>query len=58
MQHSMTRGAARPTAGIIDDIEREDDSKGYEPEDFVRPDVVLWFVPNAAAVSAGWGVAA
>ncbi|MBK3557243.1 MULTISPECIES: hypothetical protein [Streptomyces] len=58
MQHSMTRGAARPTAGIIDDIEREDDSKGYEPEDFVRPDVVLWVVPNAAAVPAGWGVAA
>ncbi|MFF7705360.1 hypothetical protein [Streptomyces lydicus] len=58
MQHSMTRGAARPTAGIIDDIEREDDSKGYEPEDAVRADVVLWVVTNPAQLPAGWAVAA
>ncbi|MEU0276442.1 hypothetical protein [Streptomyces sp. NPDC006307] len=48
----MTRTASRPIAGIIDDIEREDDSKGYEPED-----VALVLVPVAAPVLAGWEVA-
>jgi hypothetical protein len=33
MQQSMTRQVMQPSADIIDDIEREDDSKGYEPED-------------------------
>ena len=33
MQNSMARTAVQPTAGIVDDIEREDDAKGYEPED-------------------------
>ncbi|MGW5679028.1 hypothetical protein ACWEV4_28790 [Streptomyces sp. NPDC003860] len=50
----MTRSSARPTAGIIDDIEGEDD----EPEDAVRADVVLWVVVNPAILPAGWEVAA
>ncbi|MGN5392455.1 hypothetical protein [Streptomyces sp. JL7001] len=29
----MTRVVPRPNAGIIDDIEREDNKKGFEPED-------------------------
>ncbi|MEY2229715.1 hypothetical protein [Streptomyces sp. BF23-19] len=29
----MTRGVPRPKAGIIDDIEREDNKKGFEPDD-------------------------
>lgn len=58
MQHSMTRTTAQPRAGIIDDIEREDDSKGYEPEDAARVDVALVLVPNLAAVQTGWAVAA
>ncbi|WP_369491955.1 hypothetical protein [Streptomyces sp. BF23-30] len=33
MQLSMTRGVPRPKAGIIDDIEREDNKKGFEPDD-------------------------
>ncbi len=59
MQHSMTRTAAQPQAGIIDDIEREDDSKGYEPhEDAARVDVALVLVLNTAPASTGWEVAA
>ena len=58
MQHSMTRTTAQPQAGIIDDIEREDDSKGYEPEDATRIDVALILVPNLAAVQTSWAVAA
>lgn len=58
MQHSMTRTTAQPRAGIIDDIEREDDSKGYEPEDAARVDVALVLVPNLAPVLTGWAVAA
>lgn len=58
MQNSMTRTAPQPRAGIIDDIEREDDSKGYEPEDTARVDVALVLVPIAAPVLAGWEVAA
>lgn len=33
MQLSMTRSVPRPNAGIIDDIEREDNKKGFEPDD-------------------------
>ncbi|MEW1639282.1 hypothetical protein AB0469_35160 [Streptomyces sp. NPDC093801] len=33
MQLSMTRAVPRPDAGIIDDIEREDNKRGFEPED-------------------------
>ncbi|MEU9298494.1 hypothetical protein [Streptomyces sp. NPDC048266] len=33
MQTSMTRMVPRPSAGIIDDIEREDNKKGYERDD-------------------------
>ncbi|EGX54741.1 hypothetical protein SZN_36409 [Streptomyces zinciresistens K42] len=58
MQHSMTRTTAQPRAGIIDDIEREDDSKGYEPEDAARVDVALVLVLNLAPVQSGWTVAA
>lgn len=58
MQLSMTRTTAQPRAGIIDDIEREDDSKGYEPEDAARVDVALVLVLNLAAVQTGWTVAA
>ncbi|MFC4506121.1 MULTISPECIES: hypothetical protein [Streptomyces] len=54
----MTRSAARPTAGIVDDIEREDDAKGYEPEDAARIDVALVLLPATTPVLAGWGVAA
>ncbi|MHB6912793.1 hypothetical protein [Streptomyces sp. DB-54] len=32
MPTSMTRTVPRLSAGIIDDIEREDNKKGYEPE--------------------------
>ncbi|MET8411114.1 hypothetical protein ABZV34_23935 [Streptomyces sp. NPDC005195] len=32
--HPQTvRTTAQPQAGIVDDIEREDDQKGYEPDD-------------------------
>lgn len=58
MHHSMTRSAPRPRAGIIDDIEREDDAKGYEPEDTARVDVALVLFPATALALAGWGVAA
>jgi hypothetical protein len=58
MQNSMTRTAPQPTAGIIDDIEREDDSKGYESEDAACVDVALVLVPAVAPVLGGWGVAA
>ncbi|MCL3998184.1 hypothetical protein [Streptomyces lavenduligriseus] len=54
----MTRPAPQPRAGIIDDIEREDDSKGYEPEESARIDVALVLVPITAPVLAGWEVAA
>ncbi|MFJ8546301.1 hypothetical protein ACIRFH_30745 [Streptomyces sp. NPDC093586] len=54
----MTRTTAQPRAGIIDDIEREDDAKGYEPEDAVRVDVALVLVPNLTTVQSGWAVAA
>ncbi|MGW2777292.1 hypothetical protein ACWC4C_33135 [Streptomyces olivaceoviridis] len=54
----MTRTAAQPQAGIIDDIEREDDAKGYEPEDAARIDVAVVLVPNIAAGQTGWAVAA
>ncbi len=58
MQHSMTRTTAQPRAGIIDDIEREDDSKGYEPEDAARVDVALVLVLNTVPVQSGWAVTA
>ncbi len=58
MQHRMTRTAAQPQAGIIDEIEREDDAKGYEPEDAARVDVALVLVLNTAPASTGWEVAA
>lgn len=58
MQHSMTRTAAQPQAGIIDEIEREDDAKGYEPEDAARVDVTLVLVLNTAPAATGWEVAA
>ncbi|WP_445282626.1 hypothetical protein [Streptomyces sp. DSM 118148] len=54
----MTRTAAQPQAGIIDDIEREDDAKGYEPEDAARVDVTLAFDPNTAPTATDWEVAA
>lgn len=58
MQHSMTRTVPQPRAGIIDEIEREDDAKGYEPEDAARVDVDLVLVLNPAPASTGWEVAA
>lgn len=58
MQHSMARGSVKPTAGIVDDIEREDDAKGYEPEDVAHTDAALWIVVNPAVLPAGWEVAA
>ena len=58
MQHSMTRTAAQPQAGIIDDIESEDDLGGFEPEDAARVDVALVLVSTVAPVLAGWEVAA
>ncbi|MEU5958787.1 hypothetical protein [Streptomyces sp. NPDC047525] len=54
----MTRTAARPTAGIVDDIEEEDEAKGYEPEDAARIDVALVLLPNLAPALAGWEVTA
>ncbi|WP_432171179.1 hypothetical protein [Streptomyces sp. 1222.5] len=45
----MTRTAPQPRAGIIDDIEREDDAKGYEPEDAARLEVAL-LLPAAPAL--------
>ncbi|MFD7135165.1 hypothetical protein [Streptomyces sp. NPDC059894] len=54
----MTRTTAQPRAGVIDDIEREDDSKGYEPEDAARVDVALVLLPNLTLAQAGWEVAA
>ncbi|WP_181384165.1 hypothetical protein [Streptomyces sp. NWU49] len=54
----MTRTAPQPRAGIIDDIEREDDDQGYEPEDAARVDVALVLVPVAAPLPGGWEVAA
>lgn len=58
MHHSMTRTVPRPMAGIIDDIEDEDNAKGYEPEDVARVDVALVLRPAIAAALAGWEVAA
>ncbi|GGU61068.1 hypothetical protein GCM10010274_57340 [Streptomyces lavendofoliae] len=58
MQHSMTRTAPQPRAGIIDDIEREDNSKGYEPEDAARVYVALVLVATVAPAQTGWEVAA
>jgi hypothetical protein len=58
MQNSMARSVPKPRAGIIDDIEEEDEAEGYEPEDAVRVDVALVFLPNTAPVLAGWEVAA
>ncbi|MDX3564655.1 hypothetical protein PV736_27420 [Streptomyces scabiei] len=54
----MTRTAPQPTAGIIDDIEEEDEAKGYEPEDAARVDVALVLAPAVAPVLGGWEVAA
>ncbi|WP_422132133.1 hypothetical protein [Streptomyces misionensis] len=54
----MTRTAAQPRAGIIDDIEREDDDQGYEPEDVARVDVALVLVLNTAPAPTDWEVAA
>ncbi|MCX5388418.1 hypothetical protein [Streptomyces sp. NBC_00083] len=54
----MTRTTAQPRAGVIDDIEREDDSKGYEPEDAARVDVALALLLNLTLAQAGWEVAA
>ncbi|WP_333745830.1 hypothetical protein [Streptomyces sp. IBSBF 2950] len=54
----MTRTMPRPVAGIIDDIEEEDDAKGYEPEDAARIDVALVLLPNTRLALAGWEVAA
>ncbi|MFE5901196.1 hypothetical protein ACFQ67_27780 [Streptomyces sp. NPDC056488] len=54
----MTRTTAQPRAGIIDDIEREDESKGYEPEDAARVAVALVLVPNLTLAQASWAVAA
>ncbi|MEU9594411.1 hypothetical protein AB0D84_32480 [Streptomyces sp. NPDC048193] len=54
----MTRTAAQPQAGIIDDIESEDDLGGFEPEDAARVDVALVLVSTVAPVLAGWEVAA
>ncbi|MEV7129697.1 hypothetical protein [Streptomyces sp. NPDC093260] len=54
----MTRTTAQPRAGIIDDIEREDDAKGYEPEDAARVDVALVLVLNTAPAATDWEVAA
>ncbi|MEU1789134.1 hypothetical protein ABZ553_25350 [Streptomyces sparsogenes] len=54
----MTRTTAQPRAGIIDDIEREDDAEGYEPEDAARVDVALVLVPSTAPAPTGWEVAA
>ncbi|GAA1924059.1 hypothetical protein [Streptantibioticus ferralitis] len=58
MQHSMTRSAPQPSAGIIDDIEREDDSKGYEPEDITGVDVSLVLLPATVPAFVGLEVAA
>ncbi|MEV0981949.1 hypothetical protein [Streptomyces sp. NPDC049915] len=58
MQHSMARSVPQPLGGIIDDIEREDDSKGYEPEDASHVDVALVFLAATAPALAGWEVAA
>ena len=58
MQHSMTRTTAQPTAGIVDDIEEEDEAQGYEPEDAARIEVALVLLPNTAPALAGWEVAA
>ncbi|WP_185832239.1 hypothetical protein [Streptomyces sp. WAC 04229] len=52
----MTRTAPQPRAGIIDDIEREDDAKGYEPEDIAR--VALVLVATIGPALVGWEVAA
>ncbi|WP_432101225.1 hypothetical protein [Streptomyces sp. WAC 04229] len=54
----MTRTAPQPRAGIIDDIEREDDAKGYEPEDIARDNVALVLVATTRPALAGWEVAA
>ncbi|WP_234342210.1 hypothetical protein [Streptomyces leeuwenhoekii] len=55
----MTRTEAQPQAGIIDDIEREDDSKGYEPhEDTARFHGALVLLPTVASAQVGWEVAA
>ncbi|MEU6595152.1 hypothetical protein ABZ923_39150 [Streptomyces sp. NPDC046881] len=54
----MTRTTAQPRVGIIDDIEREDDAKGYEPEDAARIDFAEVLVPTTALALTGWEVAA
>ncbi|MFD9029042.1 hypothetical protein [Streptomyces parvulus] len=54
----MTRTAPQPRAGIIDDIEGEDDAKGYEPEDIARVNVALVLIATPAPALAGWEVAA
>ncbi|MER8226055.1 hypothetical protein ABTZ58_37110 [Streptomyces sp. NPDC094143] len=54
----MACTAPQPRAGIIDDIEREDDAKGYEPEDAARVDVALVLAPITAPVATDWEVAA
>ncbi|MEG8280961.1 hypothetical protein [Streptomyces sp. AHA2] len=53
----MACTAPQPQAGIIDDIEREDDAKGYEPEDAARVDVALVLVLNTASAATDWEVA-
>lgn len=58
MENSMACTAPQPRAGIIDDIEREDDAKGYEPEDAARVDVALVLVLNTTAAATNWEVAA
>ncbi|MFB7745379.1 hypothetical protein [Streptomyces sp. NPDC056132] len=54
----MTCTTAQPRAGIIDDIEREDDSKGYEPESDARVDAVLALALNIFPAHSGCEVAA
>jgi len=61
MQNSMARTMPRPSAGLkelIDQEERDDNARGPEPEDAVRVDVALVFLPNTAPALAGWEVAA
>ncbi|WP_031511046.1 hypothetical protein [Streptomyces megasporus] len=33
MNHILTRPAARPAAGIVDDLERDDDRRGFERDE-------------------------
>jgi hypothetical protein len=57
MNNSMTRTVPQPRAGIIDDIEREDDRKGYEPKDFHRgiDDLPALLLGTATAALASTG---